>query len=440
MRRRPLPSEILDFDSWTPKGQAQATRPGGGLARAFGAAPGDRARCLLGGRRKGAREAWIEEVLQPAPGRVEPRCPHFGLCGGCALQHLGPEAQLEGKTRPVLERLRQAAGDFEVLPAVPAPCPWHYRGKIELSFLGRQLGFNRRGRFDRLVEVEECFIGPPENRAILHVARAWARRHDLPGWDPRANQGLLRYLVIRRSHASAQWLVTLVTTTPPAGFPLEELAEELAALGATGVVHAEHNSPAGAVRVETSRVLRGEDRLVERLGVLEFQLSWRSFFQSNPPAFARMLEEARCWIGEDPDRKVLDLFCGVGTVGLSLGGRLVGVESVPEAIEDARRNAGFAGIPAQFAVGAAEDWPDLACDLLILDPPRSGCHPRLIRRLPQEGPERILYISCNPARLAEELEALQPTYRLARVRLFDFFPQTPHVEALCLLERRSEGA
>jgi len=355
------------------------------------------------------------------------------------LQHLGPEAQLAGKTRPVIERLRMAAGDFEVLPAVPAPCPWHYRGKVELSFLGQQLGFNRRGRFDRLVDVQECFIGPPENRAILQVTRAWARRHALPGWDPRANQGLLRYLVLRRSHATGQWLVTLVTSTPPAGFPLEELADELEALGATGVVHAEHNSPAGAVRVESCRVLRGEDRLVERLGPLEFQLSWRSFFQSNPPAFTRLLEEAREWIGGHTERRVLDLFCGVGTVGLWMGGRLVGVESVPEAIEDARRNAAHAGIPADFSVGAAEDWPDLSCDLLILDPPRSGCHPRLIRRLPQEGPERILYISCNPARLAEEVEALQQAYRLTRVRLFDFFPQTPHVEALCLLERRPEG-
>ncbi len=436
MRRRPLPSETLSFDSWTPRGQAQATRPGGGLARAFGAAPGDRARCLLGGRRKGAREAFLEEVLQPAAGRVEPRCPHFGSCGGCALQHLDPATQLEGKTRPVIERLRQVAGGFEVLPAVAAPSPWHYRGKIELSFLGRQLGFNRRGRFDRLVDVEECFIGPPENREILRITRAWATRHSLPGWDPRANQGLLRYLVLRRSHATGQWLVTLVTTTPPEGFPSEELADELEGLGATGVLHVEHNSPAGAVCVESSRVLRGEDRLVERLGSLQFQLSWRSFFQSNPPAFARMLAEAREWIRPDPERRVLDLFCGVGTVGLSLGGRLVGVESVPEAIEDARRNAARAGIPADFLVGAAEEFPDLSCDLLILDPPRSGCHPRLIRRLPEEGPERLLYISCNPARLAEELETLGEAYRLSRVRLFDFFPQTPHVEALCLLERR----
>lgn len=439
--RRPLPSEILHFDSWTSRGEGEATRAGGSLARAFAAAPGDAARCLVGGRKKGAREAWLQEVLQPGPGRVEPRCPHFGVCGGCTLQHLAPEAQLELKSRPVLAMLREAAGDFEALPSRPAPSPWYYRGKVELSFVGPALGFNRRGRFDRVVDVRECFIGPAGNRAILEAARSWARRSGLPGWNPRTQEGVLRYLVLRRSHATGQWLAALVTAEPPAGWPVEELADELQALGATGVIHAVHTSPAGAVRVDRSEVLRGQDRIVERLGALEFDLSWRSFFQSNPPAFARMLEEAREWTGVPPGDRVLDLFCGVGTVGLSLGGRLVGVEAVPEAIEDARRNAARAGVEAEFHVGNSEDWPELACDLLVLDPPRSGCHPKLIRRLPTEGPDRILYVSCNPARLADELGVLQEAYALRRVRLYDFFPQTPHVEALCLLERRGpEGS
>lgn len=434
MARRPLPSETLHFTGWTAKGEAEATRAGGSLARAFVAAPGDTARCLVGGRKKGARESWVQEILTPGPGRVEPRCPHFGVCGGCVLQHLDADTGLRRKAEPVLERLRAAAGDFEALPSRPAPSPWYYRGKVELTFHREGwLGFNRRGRFDHLVPVRECFIGPKGNRDILHATNAWARRHALPGWDARNHTGFLRYLVLRRSHATGQVLAALITTDGEA--PVQELADELAALGATGVIHAVHNSPAGAVKVERSEVLRGEDRIVERLDELHFELSWRSFFQSNPPAFAAMLREARDWVQPTPDTRVLDLFCGVGTVGLSLGGRLTGVESVPEAIDDARRNAERAGRTAQFHVGNSEDWPDLATDLLVLDPPRSGCHPRLIQRLPAEGPGRLLYISCNPARLAEELGVLQPTYRLRRVRLFDFFPQTAHVEALCLLER-----
>lgn len=442
--RRPLPSEILTFDTWTSRGEAEATRAGGSRARAFGPLPGETARCLVGGRKKGAREAWLQEILVPAPGRVEPRCPHFGLCGGCALQHLDPDTQVARKAEPVLAMLREAGGDFEALPTRSAPSPWFYRGKVELSFVadardlgkGTSLGFNRRGRFDRVVDVRECFIGPRGNREILATVRAWMERHGLPGWDPRAHRGLLRYLVLRRSHATGQWLAALVTAEPPATWPVEELADALEALGATGVIHAVHNSPAGAVQVERSEVLRGQDRIVERLGPLEFDLSWRSFFQSNPPAFAGMLEEARRWVAPGPGQRVLDLFCGVGTVGLSLGGDLVGVETVPEAIGDARRNAARAGVQAEFHVGNSEDWPDLACDLLVLDPPRSGCHPKLVRRLPAEGPDRILYISCNPARLADELGVLNEAYRLRRVRLYDFFPQTPHVEALCLLERR----
>lgn len=436
MARRPLPSETLHFTGWTAKGEAEAVRAGGSLARAFLAAPGDTARCLVGGRKKGAREAWVQEVQEPGPGRVEPRCPHFGFCGGCVLQHLDPESQLRRKTEPVLQRLRDVAGDFEVLPSRPAPSPWHYRGKVELTFhRDGWLGFNRRGRFDHLVPVRECFIGPGGNRDILRVTNDWARRHGLAGWDARTHVGLLRYLVLRRSHATGQWLAALITTDPPDGWPVQELADELAGLGATGVIHAVHNSPAGAVRVERSEILHGEDRILERLGPLEFELSWRSFFQSNPPAFAGMLREAREWVQPGPETRVLDLFCGVGTVGLSLGGRLTGVESVPEAVADARINAGRAGIEADFHVGNSEDWPDLATDLLVLDPPRSGCHPKLVQRLPAEGPSRILYISCNPARLADELGVVQPSYRLRRVRLFDFFPQTAHVEALCLLER-----
>lgn len=435
---RPLPSEELTFqtDSLCPKGQLEAKRMPGSLAQAYMVAPNETTRCLVGGRKKGARECWLQEVTQPGLGRVEPRCPHFGLCGGCALQHLSQSTQLALKTQTIVNKLRQAAGDFRLLAPVAAANQWYYRSKIELSFIKDDLGFNKRGYFDHAINVQECFIGPCGNREILQTVRRWAREHRYSGWSPRENSGYLRYLVIRRSSYSGQFLVAIVTTTPPDEQPLHELAQELAALGATGVIHAVHNSPSAAINVESSSLLYGQSTITEKLGPLSFDLHWRSFFQSNPPAFYTMLQEVKSWI--EPGQRLLDLYCGVGTIGLSLGGQLTGVEFIPEAIENAKANAAKAGIDnAQFFCGCSEDWPSLDCDVLILDPPRSGIHPKLVKRLPSEGPERILYISCNPARFIDEYEVLKTRYKIDRVRMFDFFPHTPHVEMAVLLTNKA---
>lgn len=439
--RRPLPSEILEFkpDFLAAKGQAEAVRSGGSLVRAFCVAPGETARCLVGGKKKGARESWLQEIIVASPDRRDPRCPHFGLCGGCALQHLDYPAQVRAKAQPLVNRLREVAGDdFTLLPPLAAPTPWFYRGKVELSFNKDKLGFNRRGCFNHVVDVRNCFIAPAINGAILDHVRAWRRRHNLAGYDPREGTGFLRYLVLRRSHATDQFLVTLVTTTPSDYAPLQELADECMELGASGFIHVIHNSPSAAVMVESSQILAGQDCITERLGALEFDLNWRSFFQSNPPAFAGMLEEIKGWIPRDS--RLLDLYCGVGTIGLSLlnslGGTLAGAESVPEAIEDAKRNATRAGLQANFTCQNAEDYPDLTCDTLVLDPPRGGCHPKLIRRLPEEGPQQIVYVSCNPSRFIEEYAGLQERYAITRVRMFDFFPQTPHIETVAELHRR----
>lgn len=433
--RRPLPSEVLTFTEMDAKGRAIATRAGGSKAAAFCVAPGDTAECLIGGKKKGVRESWLLNVIKPAPGRTSPRCPHFGLCGGCALQHLDYAKQLELKAVPIRDRLLSLCPTAQYLPPYAAPAPWHYRSKVEFSFLGDDIGFNRKGRFDKAVNVKDCFIGPPCGAIVLSCVRAWKNKFSLPGWNPRANTGFLRYLIIRQSTSNGQFLVAIVTTSPTGAQTqaLQELATLLSELGAQGVVHVVHNSPAAAVKAESSEVLAGRDCIEERLGDLTFDLSWRSFFQSNPPAFYAMLQEINSWIA-DHDR-ILDLYCGVGTIGLSLKGELTGVEAVPEAIEDARRNAIKAGREATFHCGNSEDWPNLDCDLLILDPPRSGCHPKLIKRLPAEGPERILYISCNPLLFAEEYNTISQYYTIERFRLFDFFPQTPHCEAVSLLVR-----
>ncbi len=421
---KPLRRETLSIDSLA-HGEALAAVDVN-RAAFFGGAPGDRVQALLAKRRKGVHPGWIVLVEAPGP-RVEPRCPHFAACGGCTLQHLDYAEQVRLKAVP-LEVGWRARG-AEVLPAVPAPSPYYYRSKVELSFdANGHLGFYRRRRFDQVVDVEECFLAPSFNRRVLGIVREWARGK--PGWNPRTHEGHLRYLVLRESTATRQWLAVIVTAP---GEPPQDLADRLLDEGATGVVWVEQTSVAGAIVPEREHLLAGRGWIEEGLGDLRFELSWRSFFQSNPPAYLAMLDEARRWVGR-PER-LLDLFCGIGTIGLYLNPHhLVGVESVEPAVLDARRNAERNGRQGEFHVAQAQDFPHLECDWLVLDPPRSGCHPKLVKRVNAEGPAHVLYISCNPERLSAELDELT-NYRVKRARLYDFFPQTRHIEGLLWLER-----
>lgn len=441
INKRPLPVETLRFnDNADSKGQLLALRENGTPARAFSAAPLDEARCMVGAKRRSARQSYLCSVLSPGPDRRQPVCPHFGFCGGCAYQHLSYEAQLRLKTHPLIDRLRKAAPEAEILPVQPAPSPWYYRSKVEFSFIGERLGFNIRGLFQKLTDISECFIGPPGNKAVLRTVRDWQRKHALPGWDPKANSGFLRYLVIRHSFSADEFLVSVVTTTPTdfdpedRNNPMYELAERLMQTGCAGVIHALNDSVSPTAASQRDILLAGRETITERVNDLELSLGWRSFFQSNPPAYALMLRQAAEFVG--PQESVLDLYCGVGSIGLSLPGFITGVEIVEQAVEHARLNALKLGRRAEFHCGSSEDWPELGrYGLLVLDPPRSGCSPKLIKRLPAEGPRKILYISCNPPRFFEEYELLRSAYRLEKAKIYDFFPHTPHAEMMTLLSR-----
>ncbi len=444
MQKRPVPTRELQFPLEalpTPKGQLLAPLGPESKASAYGVAPGDLALCMVGGKKKGARQSWLRQVLEPGVGRQEAPCPHFGFCGGCSFQHLNYQRQLRLKTGALEERLRQLEEGVEIWPAQGAPTPWYYRSKVEFSFIKEDLGFNLRGLFQKVTPVRECLIAPPSNRQILERVRQWQKKYALPGWDPRLNEGLLRYLIVRYSFYKRQFLVALVTTTPapqnPAADPAlwQELAQSLMAIpGAQGVIHVYHDGLSPVASGQSEELLAGKEEIIERVNDLEFSLGWRSFFQSNPPAYAQMLAQARRWVG--PQEKILDLYCGVGSIGLSLEGDLVGVESVPQAIANAQANARRLGRKAQFHCANSEDWPDLKASLIIIDPPRSGCHPSLIQRLLKEGSPTLLYISCNFSRFWEEYQSLKEAYRLERVQFYDFFPHTPHLESLLLLRRR----
>jgi 23S rRNA (uracil-5-)-methyltransferase RumA len=398
----------------------------------FGPLPQEEVMVQLGSR----RNLWLQEVLQPHPGRREARCPHFGPCGGCSLQHLDEGAQLELKSQRIY---RMLPAGVELLTPLASPQPFHYRTKVEFSFARNDLGFHRRGCFDRTVAVERCWIAPPAHHPVLQATRQWQAEHTLSGWDARSQQGDLRYLLVRQANNGdlqpAEWLALLVTR---AGLS-PALVEDWAARQPTGggLLWVEQSSTAGAIVPESELLLRGPEYIEQKLGELHFRLGWRSFFQSNPPAYRLLLEQLKSWLGQPAS--LLDLYCGIGSIGLYVAPpqcRLVGVENVEAAIQDARRCAQEMGRQAEFHVCAAEDWEDWkGFEAAVVDPPRSGCHPRLVQRLVENGPPEVFYVSCNPERFLAELAQLKTVYRLEKAVVCDFFPQTAHLELLAWLRR-----
>lgn len=422
------------------KGRFWTSLPNGRPLLFYSGIPGETVRVRRGKKGRRGEQGDLLEVLEPHSQRRLARCIHFGVCGGCTMQQMPEPLALKAKTDELYRKLGERAPGATPHPPVASPSGFLYRTKVELSFLrendGRtRLGFHRRGRFDKTVDLQRCWL-TALNPSLIAELRDWSHRHHLHGWDPRTNQGDLRYLLYRKASWCSDDLVALVLQS---GAPLSPSArEELIALlqqgGVRGARLLWQSSPAGAIVPEREEPLYGPQVWVERLGELEFELSWRSFYQVNPAAYLRLLETMKSWRLTGAGARLLDLFCGVGSIGLWLhqpSDRLTGVELVEQAVLDARTNAERNKIPARFEALPAEEWHALETDLLILDPPRSGCHPKLLRLLAERAPsQELFYISCNPHRLLEEFDELTARYELLAYQAFDFFPQTHHVELL----------
>lgn len=413
----------------------------------YGGVPGESVVVRRGKRGRRGEQGDLLEVVAPAATRREPPCLHFGVCGGCTLQHLPESTALHFKTRPHYQMLRTHFPQAEIFPPMSSPESFAYRTKVELTFLRDRngftsLGFHRRGRFDRGVNIHKCWLSPLPS-TLLKRLRAWLEKYDLCGWDPRANEGDLRYLLYRHASCSNQDLAALVIRGDLA--MSEQMTQDLVTAfsesGVSGALLLRQSAVSGAVVPDSCEALYGPQLLQEKVGELSYELAWNSFFQVNPRAYEKLLATMAAWRQTPQGGRILDLFCGVGSIGMSLyrpGDRLLGVELVEQAVLDAKANAQRNSIPAQFEQRSAEDWQQLDTDLLILDPPRSGCHPKLLKLLQKEAPaEELFYVSCNPHRLAEEMEFLSAHYRLVRAQAFDFFPQTHHSELLLQFLRKN---
>ncbi len=417
-----------------------------------GGLPGDRVRARVTKTKRGFAEAVAEAVLEESPLRVEAPCRHFGVCGGCRFQDLGYEAQLEQKEQQVRDALVRIGRVQEppLEPIVPAASQYGYRNKLEYSFTstdaGVDLGFHRAGRWDEVIGIEECLLTTELGNRIRLAVRDWAREESLEPYSQETGEGYLRHLVYREGRNTGQVLVLLVTA-PGERFEAGYLVDVLRRFPEVRSVQwAVNDTPAERTNVP-STVLWGEEAIEEELLGLRFRIRPGAFLQTNTEMAERLYELAREYAGLTGTESVYDLYCGTGTIGLSLAGgarEIWGVEISEESVACAIENAELNGISnARFFAGnVGQSLAELVVeagspDVVVVDPPRAGLAGKALRRTGELGADRIVYVSCNPTTLASDVQVLRDEfgYELVRTRPVDMFPHTPHVESVSLLRR-----
>jgi 23S rRNA (uracil1939-C5)-methyltransferase len=409
-----------------------------------GAIPGDRVRAVVTKRKKAYAEARTLEVVEPSPERVPPVADH----PGAPWQVLPYERQLEVKARQVEDALRRIGklDGFELEEIVPAVEQWRYRNKLEFSFGeseagGLDCGFHAPGSWERIVHLDDCLLQSERGNAAREQVLAWCREQGLSAYDRREQAGFLRNLVIREGRRTGQLQLRLVTSE--GDFDADAFAEAITCDSLLWTrVHGVGETTMGG---ETD-LLAGEPEITEELGGLRFRISSQAFFQTNTEMAEQLYGVAAEYAALQGWERVFDLFCGIGTVGLTLAqraGEVWGLEIVEEATADAIANARLNELRnTHFYAGdvrlALRELVEKAGrpDLLVVDPPRAGLSQKVVRRIIEAAPKRVVYISCNPTTLAPNAAQLtEAGYALRRVRPVDMFPQTPHIECVALLER-----
>ncbi|CAG5091198.1 RNA methyltransferase [Thermobacillus xylanilyticus] len=467
------------------------TQDGEGVGRADGftlfvqgALPGERVRAKVLKVKKQYGYAKMLELLQASPDRVEAPCPIYRQCGGCQLQHMDYAAQLAWKRQHVIDSLTrigklrvadaagaaEAAGDaggaggvvadgVVVHPTIGMDEPWRYRNKAQVpigmaqadmadgaagSLIG---GFYARGSH-RIIDMDACVIQHERNDESVRVVKRIGTRLGIRAYDETTGRGLLRHVVVRTGFVTGETMVCLVTngTRIPR---VDELVEGIrrALPDVRSIVQNVNTRNTNVIFGDETRVLWGSDVIYDELDGLRFAISARSFYQVNPAQTVALYRKAVEYAGLTGRETVIDAYCGIGTISLFLArraGKVYGVESVPEAVEDARRNAALNGIAnASFEVGLAEEviprWREagIAADVIVVDPPRKGCDAKLLDTIVRMRPKRVVYVSCNPATLARDLAVLEAGgFRTMEVQPVDMFPHTGHVESVVLLVRK----
>ena len=410
--------------------------------------PGDTVRAKVTKVKRSHAEATALEVVDAGAPRVEAPCAHYPACGGCRFQDLAYEAQLEAKSAQVADALTRIGklSDFELEDALPADSLFHYRNKLEYSFAttpaGLALGFHKAGRWDEVLNVDRCWLTTDLGNTIRNSVRDWANDQALPAYDQEKQEGYLRHLVVREAVRTGQALVVLVTA--PGAFAEESFVAALRRFPQVRSIHwAVNETPAEVTNLPT-KLLWGEEAIEEEILGLHFRVRPNAFLQTNTVMAEKVYDLARSYAGLTGNENVYDLYCGTGTIGLSLAKDALtvwGIESSEESVACAVENAELNGLAnaAFFAGDVGADLDELReragpPDVVVVDPPRAGLAGNALGQVGRLEAPRLVYVSCNPTTLAGNAKTLvgEHGYRLERVRPVDMFPHTPHVECVAL--------
>ena len=416
-----------------------------------GALMGDEAEVRLTHTKKNYGFAEVKKLLAFSPDRVKPSCPVSTKCGGCTLQNLSYEAQLRFKKTLVENALKRIGGlDVPVRDVMGMDEPFRYRNKAQYP-VGRDgkgriiCGFYARKSHD-IVPIRDCVISREANAAIIDEILAFMQEKNIAPYDEKDGSGLVRHILIREGFVTGEIMVCLIINGED--FPDKaELAGRLAAYPEIKSICLNVNTRRSNVILGEKVIpVLGEPFITDYIGHLSFRISPLSFYQVNPVQTKKLYDTVRTLADAHENETLLDLYCGIGTIGLYLADRVkavYGVEIIPQAIRDAEENAERNGISnAHFQVGASEDiFRDLPeADTVILDPPRKGCEESLLHELAARNPAKIVYVSCNPATLARDLKILAAEgYDIKAVQPVDMFPHTQHIESVALLTRQDIG-
>lgn len=367
------------------------------------------------------------EIVELSPNRVEPVCPYFGKCGGCLLQHVPYGEQIQFKEEKLARLLKV---EVEVLPS---PKIYGHRNRIDVATTTNGIGFRRRGSWWDVVEIEECKVFGGKSRTALSALREFVEDFGIQLWDLKKSEGFLRYIVLREGKFTGDLMVNLVTSSG-------ELPEEISQyFDFADSLYWSINDSKSDVSYGEPKKNWGNEFIREKLDDVVYLIHPNSFFQTNSYQAVNLLKNAAEFVEGE---KVLDLYSGVGTFGIYLakrGFKVEGVEINPFAVGMAKKNAEINNVEAEFRVGADKDVENLGIyDTVIVDPPRAGLHPKLIRKILKDSPENLVYVSCNPKTFAENVEKLKERYSLESIIGLDMFPHTPHVELIAKLSLKGE--
>ena len=415
--------------------------------------PGQKIKARISRKKKDYLEAKVTEIIENVKYAKEVACPHFSLCGGCISQFIPYDKQIELKEQQVLELFHSAGiRDFKFLGIEKSPEEFQYRNKMEFSFGDEErdgkltLGMHMKDKGFSITSYNYGTFVDEDFTMVLDKVVKYFRKIKLPYYRVRSHNGYLRNLVLRKGKNTGELLINIVTTSQ-IEFDFDEITEVLKNLEykgkLSGIVHTINDSLSDVVQIDKLEILYGMDYIMEEILGLKFKISPKTFFQTNSKGAEKLYGIVKEFLGDVSSKIVFDLYCGTGTIAqivASNAKKVIGVELVEEAVESANENACLNKIEnCEFIAGdvakvvkALKDKPDL----IILDPPRPGIHPKALKQIIDFNVNEIVYVSCNPKTLVEDLKILiEGGYKIDKVKLMDMFPHTAHVECVVLMSR-----